>query len=108
MNLYSLPSKRQDSGPPAGIAKKVGCRVIGVDIKEKMIEQSKKRAYHQKVTDRVEFKVADAQDLPFNDGMFNAVITESVTAFPTDKQKAVNEYARVTKSGGFVGLNEAI
>jgi ubiquinone/menaquinone biosynthesis C-methylase UbiE len=93
---------------PCYLAKKVGCRVIGVDIKEKMIEQSKKRAYHRKVTDRVEFKVADAQDLPFNDGMFNAVITESVTAFPADKQKAVNEYARVTKSGGFVGLNESV
>ena len=41
-----------------------------------------------------------------NDGTFNAVITESVTAFPEDKQRAVNEYARVTKPGGYIGLNE--
>jgi len=34
------------------------------------------------------------------------VLTESVTAFPEDKQKAVCEYARVTKPGGYVGLNE--
>lgn len=33
-------------------------------------------------------------------------MTESVTAFPEDKQKAVREYARVTKPGGYVGLNE--
>ncbi len=58
--------------------------------------------------DRVEFKTADAQDLPFDDGTFDAVITESVTTFPEDKQKAVNEYARVTKRGGYVGLNESI
>ena len=57
--------------------------------------------------DRVEFKVADAQGLPFEDGTFDAVITESVTAFPEDKQKAVNEYSRVTKRGGYVGLNES-
>jgi ubiquinone/menaquinone biosynthesis C-methylase UbiE len=35
-------------------------------------------------------------------------MTESVTAFPEDKQKAVNEYARVTKPGGYVGLNETV
>jgi len=38
----------------------------------------------------------------------DAVITESVTAFPEDKQRAVNEYVRVTKPGGYVGLNESI
>ena len=57
--------------------------------------------------DRVEIKLADAQDLPFEDNLFDAVITESVTAFPEDKQKAVNEYVRVTKPGGYVGLNES-
>jgi ubiquinone/menaquinone biosynthesis C-methylase UbiE len=41
------------------------------------------------------------------DNIFDAVITESVTAFPEDKQKAVNEYVRVTKPGGYVGLNES-
>ena len=88
------------------IAKRVGCRVMGVDIMEKMVERSKERAKREKLADRVEFRVADAQDLPFQDGLFDAVITESVTAFPEDKQKAVNEYARVTKPGGYVGLNE--
>ena len=52
-------------------------------------------------------RIADAQDLPFDDHSFDAVITESVTAFPEDKQKAVNEYVRVTKSGGYIGLNES-
>ncbi len=88
------------------IASKVGCRVVGVDILEKMVERSRERAARQKLTHRVEFRVADAQNLPFEDNLFDAVLTESVTAFPEDKQKAVNEYARVTKPGGYVGLNE--
>jgi arsenite methyltransferase len=91
---------------PCFIAKKHGCRVVGVDISERMVERSRERANREKVAGRVEFKVADAQDLPFEDGLFDAVITESVTAFPEDKQKAVNEYVRVTKPGGYVGLNE--
>jgi len=93
---------------PCYLAKKYGCRVVGVDISEKMIQRSRERAQRDNVADRVEFRVADAQALPFDDGIFDAVITESVTSFPEDKQKAVQEYARVTKAGGYVGLNESI
>jgi len=93
---------------PCFIAKRYGCRVVGVDISESMVERSRERAMREKVADRVEFRVADAQDLPFEDAVFDAVITESVTSFPEDKQKVVNEYVRVTKPGGYVGLNESV
>ena len=92
---------------PCFIAKRYGCRVVGVDISERMVERSRERAQREAVADRVEFRVADAQDLPFDDNLFDAVTTESVTAFPEDKQRAVNEYVRVTKPGGYVGLNES-
>ena len=93
---------------PCYLAKKHGCRVVGVDISPKMVERSRERARREKVSNQVEFRVADAQDLPFEDNLFDAVITESVTAFPEGKQKAANEYARVAKPGGFIGLNESI
>jgi len=92
---------------PCYIAKRHGCRVVGVDVNERMIERSRKRAEREGVADRTEFRAADAQGLPFEDETFDAVITESVTVFPEDKQRAVREYARVTKPGGYVGLNEA-
>jgi len=94
-------------GTACYLAKNYGCRVVGVDILPKMVERSQERAVKMRLTGLVEFKVADAQDLPFEDGHFDAVITESVTSFPADKQLAVNEYARVIKPGGFVGLNES-
>jgi ubiquinone/menaquinone biosynthesis C-methylase UbiE len=80
---------------------------VGVDISTGMVERSRERAAREGVVDRTDFRIADAQDLPFEDNLFDAVITESVTAFPEDKQKAVGEYARVTKPGGYVGLNES-
>jgi arsenite methyltransferase len=89
------------------IAKKYGCRVVGVDIHEEMFSRSKERAKREGIEDGVEFQVADAQDLPFEDALFDAVISESVTAFPEDKRKAVSEYVRVTKQGGYIGLNES-
>lgn len=93
---------------PCFIAKRYGCRVVGVDISERMVERSKERANGENIADKVEFRVADAQVLPFEDAVFDAVITESVTSFPEDKQKAVREYVRVTKQGGYVGLNESV
>jgi len=92
---------------PCYIARRCSCRVVGVDVSERMVERSRERARKEGVADRVEFRVADAQDLPFEDELFDVVITESVTAFPEDKQRALREYARVTKPGGYVGLNES-
>jgi len=92
---------------PCFIARRYGCNVVGVDIMQGMVDRSTERAKREGVMDKVTFRVADAQALPFEDSLFDAVITESVTAFPDDKQRAVKEYARVTKPGGYVGLNES-
>jgi arsenite methyltransferase len=93
---------------PAHIAKDYGCRVVGVDISEKMIEWSKQRARREGVQDRVELRTADVLDLPFAADRFDVVICESVLAFVEDKARAIGECIRVTKPGGYVGLNEAV
>ena len=90
------------------LAKKYGCQVVGVDLRESMIARSNERAQREGVTDLVEFRVADVQDLPFDDAHFDVVLCESVATFIEDKQRVVNELARVTKPGGYVGLNEEI
>lgn len=92
---------------PCYLAKRYGCRVVGVDILPAMIQRSGERADREQVGDRAKFLVADAQALPFQDELFDAVITESATAFPEDKERALSEYTRVTKPGGYVGLNES-
>jgi len=91
---------------PCYLAKKYGCRAAGIDLSVKMVERSKARAKREGVDDRAEFRVADAQNLPFEDATFDAVICESVNAFIDDKPKAINEYVRVIKPEGYVGLNE--
>jgi len=91
---------------PCYLAKKYSCRVVGVDISAKMVDRSKARAKRESVDDRAEFRVADAQNLPFEDATFDAVICESVNAFVDDRPKAISEYIRVIKPGGYVGLNE--
>ena len=91
---------------PCYLAKMHGCRVVGVDISEGMIDRSNERARREGVENSVKFRVADAQNLPFEDALFDVVISESITTFLEDKERAVSEYVRVKKSGGYVGLNE--
>ena len=91
---------------PCYLAQTIGCRVVGVDISQRMIAWSRRRAHRACLDDRVIFSVADAQHLPFADRTFDVVICESVTAFVADKPRAVAEYTRVIRPGGYVGLNE--
>jgi arsenite methyltransferase len=90
------------------LAVELGCRVLGVDLRESMVAQAQQRAIHEGVADRVEFRVADARELPFEDGRFDVVLSESVATFVQDKLRVVGEYVRVTGTGGYVGLNEEV
>jgi SAM-dependent methyltransferase len=53
------------------------------------------------------FRVADAQALPFEDSSFDAVLCESVLLFVPDRARALREFVRVVKPGGWVGYSEA-
>ena len=91
----------------AYIAKKYNCHVAGVDISDKMIEWARLRAKRERVESKIEFRAADIQAPPFEANRFDAVIVESVVAFVHDKARAIRECVRVTKPGGYVGLNES-
>jgi ubiquinone/menaquinone biosynthesis C-methylase UbiE len=92
---------------PSYISKKFGCRVVGVDFSEKMLSLAKERAKRGKA-EKLEFKKADAPGLPFEEGTFDLVISQSIVSFVQDKESAIKEYARVVKPHGYVGINEAI
>jgi len=92
---------------PAYIAKRFDCRVVAVDISEKMLSWARQRARREGVVDRITFHKADIRELPFDDDRFDAVIVESVLAFAEDKEATIQELIRVTRPGGYVGLNES-
>jgi len=52
--------------------------------------------------ERVDFKIGDAQSLPFGDRSFDAGVMALVITFVPDPNKAVAELRRVTKPGGIV------
>jgi ubiquinone/menaquinone biosynthesis C-methylase UbiE len=91
---------------PSYLAQEVGCGVVGIDLLHAMIVKARRRVQDDGVVDRVQFQVADARHLPFADGQFDAVISESVNVFFEDKGAALREYMRVARQGGCVGLSE--
>ncbi|MCW3992364.1 MAG: class I SAM-dependent methyltransferase [Candidatus Bathyarchaeota archaeon] len=91
------------------IAREYGSQVVGIDISEVMISKAKENARDQNLEDRVEFRVADVFQLPFDDESFDVALFESVlTPLPGDKLDAMRETLRVIKPGGLVGVNESI
>jgi SAM-dependent methyltransferase len=92
---------------PAYIVEQFGCRVVAVDISEKMLSWARQRARREGTVDRITFRRADIRELPFDDDRFDAVIVESVLAFIEDKEATIQELVRVTRPGGYVGLNES-
>jgi len=90
------------------IVEQYGSRVHGIDISEVMIAKATERARRQGLLDKVEFRVADAFQLPFEDDWFDVVIVESVlTPLPGDKKQALAEMVRVVRAGGRIGVNES-
>jgi ubiquinone/menaquinone biosynthesis C-methylase UbiE len=92
---------------PAYIAKRYGCRVVGVDLSPQMLAWAERRVQREGVADRVTLQQANVLALPFEDNRFDATIAESVLAFVEDKAAAIAEMIRVTRPGGYVGLNES-
>jgi ubiquinone/menaquinone biosynthesis C-methylase UbiE len=84
------------------IARRFGCKVTGIDLSPQMINAAKKRAKKLQLTN-INFKVANALNLPFEDNLFDIVIAESATGVIPDRQMVLAEYIRVTKEGGTIG-----
>lgn len=80
---------------PAALA---GAKVTGLDITPRLLDIARERAAEAGA--EIEFVEGDAQDLPFEDASFDAVISIFGSMFAPDHAKAAAELARVLKPGG--------
>jgi len=79
-----------------------GCKVISTDYVNTLLNRGAERARAEHFD--VAFQVADAEALPFNDGIFDAVVSTFGVMFAPDHAKAASELARVCRPGGRIGL----
>lgn len=78
------------------------CDVVSTDYVPSLLERGRARALAEGLT--IEFKVADAEALPFTDDAFDAVVSTFGVMFTPNQDKAAAELMRVCKSGGQIGL----
>ena len=87
-----------------GLVKKFDCHIEGVDLDEAALEKARINIAAQGLQDKIHVQRANAMVLPFEDETFDIVINEAMlTMLPVQaKIKAITEYYRVLKPGGFL------
>ncbi len=84
-----------------------GADVTGVDISEEMLRTASAAAERAGVADRVRFRQADSQRLPFGPASFDVVMNECAVGIPDDSQAVLDEMLRVLRPGGTVVIHES-
>jgi ubiquinone/menaquinone biosynthesis C-methylase UbiE len=79
--------------------------VVGVDLQERVVERARALASERGVAN-VRFEVADAYEMPFADGTFDAVLEHRVLMHLSDPVRGLREVRRVLRPGGVVGLRD--
>lgn len=79
-----------------------GVRVEGVDLSVPMIDYAKEKAQASAYADQLHFQVGDLYELPFADETFDAVLSMAAFEFIHEDERALEEFFRVVKPGGYV------
>jgi arsenite methyltransferase len=85
------------------LAEQLSARVHAVDQSDELIRRAGTKAKARGL--EVEFRKADAAQLPFGDSKFDAVLCECTLCL-LDKTRVLREMVRVTRSGGCVGMHD--
>jgi ubiquinone/menaquinone biosynthesis C-methylase UbiE len=92
--------------PAMRIAQRTGAHVTGIAISQDQIARATELAEAAGLTDKVEFRHADAMELPFPDNSFDAAIAiESIFHMP-DRERVFSEIRRVLRPGGRLVLTD--
>jgi SAM-dependent methyltransferase len=90
------------TGNAAIVAAATGADVVASDLTPELFEAGRARAAAAGV--ELEWAEADAENLPFEDGSFDTVISSIGVMFAPHHQAAADEMARVCRAGGKIGL----
>lgn len=93
-------------GPSRYFANAFGCQVTGIDLTEEYVDVAAMLTERCGLGDRVNFKCANALDLPFGDSSFDVVWCLNVTMNIEDRTGFYAEVRRVLKPGGQFALSE--
>ena len=83
-------------------AARTGARVSGLDLTPKLLEIARERAASEGL--EIDFVEGDAEQLPYEDGSFDRVMSVFGTMFAPDHARTAAELVRVCRPGGTIGV----
>ncbi len=83
-------------------AARAGAIVTGIDIAPNLIEQARKNAEREGL--KIQFDEGDAENLPYESGSFDAVVTMFGAMFAPRPELTGAELTRVCRPGGFIAM----
>ena len=82
------------------IARRKVCRVVGVDLSDRMIERAQRDVRAHCLAPMVDLAEGRAESLPFSDQSFDVVVTTFLLRYVQDPQATLCELSRVLRPGG--------
>lgn len=95
-------------GPARYLARRVGCRVTGLDLTASRHESAQRLTALVGLDDRVTFHLGSALEMPFADATFDVVVGQEAWCHVPDKARLVAECARVAKPGGVIAFTDIL
>jgi ubiquinone/menaquinone biosynthesis C-methylase UbiE len=93
-------------GPARYLARNYGCRVTGLDATRRMDEEANRRTKAEGLSDKINYVLGNALDMPFPAGTFDVVWGQDAWCYITDKKRLIEECARVLKPGGVLAFTD--
>src|SRR6266513_5827598 len=90
------------TGNAAIPAAEAGASVVASDLTPELLEAGQREAVRRGT--RLEWRQADAEDLPFADGEFDTVLSCLGVMFAPHHQSSADELIRVCRPGGTIGV----
>jgi demethylmenaquinone methyltransferase / 2-methoxy-6-polyprenyl-1,4-benzoquinol methylase len=88
------------------LARRTGCRVVGLDQSREMLESGRQRVEAAGLADRIELVAGTAERLPYEDDSFDSLTFTYLLRYVADPAATMRELARVVKPGGGIAMLE--
>ncbi len=85
-----------------------GARVVGIDLAASMLALGRRNVERAGLTAAIELRLVDAKVLPFPDGSFRCVASNSIVHHIPDPSPALGEMLRVLASGGWLFVRDLL
>ncbi|MBB5157310.1 SAM-dependent methyltransferase [Saccharopolyspora phatthalungensis] len=94
-------------GPAVRLAKTTGAEVVGITVSQEQVRKASELAEAEGVAHLARFQLADAMNLPFQEGEFDAAFAlESIMHM--DRVGVLSRVARVLRPGGQLALTDEV